>query len=243
MTSPQVTSAPWHLAVLIPARDEERLIGRCLHSVLEARQAILPYATCDIVVVSDSSADTTHAIAQHMLPEVSGVTVLTSARCVGAARALAAQVALERYTGLPETCWLANTDADCVVPADWLLRHLALARQGWSAVAGIIDVDSFEDHDANVPERFRTTYLTHRDGSHPHVHGANLGVRADAYLRAGGWAALYTAEDHDLWARLQQGHHACLADASLSVLTSGRRVGRAPLGFAQALALHNGTTS
>ena len=49
---------------------------------------------------------------------------------------------------------------------------------------------------------FRETYEIRPDGSHPHVHGANLGVRADAYLRAGGWADLRTAEDHDLWRRL-----------------------------------------
>ena len=121
----------------------------------------------------------------------------------------------------------------------WMRQQWMLAEQGWQAVAGIVDVDSFEDHDGGVPERFRTTYLTHADGTPPHVHGANLGVRADAYLAAGGWSTLETAEDHDLWARLREGDYACLSDASLCVLTSGRRVGRAPLGFARALAMHN----
>jgi hypothetical protein len=65
-------------------------------------------------------------------------------------------------------------------------------------------------------------------------------VRADAYLQAGGWQDLSTAEDHDLWLRLQSGRHQRVSDAGLCVLTSGRRVGRAPLGFAGALAAHNG---
>ena len=72
------------------------------------------------------------------------------------------------------------------------------------------------------------------------MHGANFGVRADAYLRAGGWGALETAEDHDLWGRLRDIGAIRLSSAALTVATSGRRVGRAPLGFAQALAAHNG---
>ena len=158
---------------------------------------------------------------------------------VGAARALAARLALSRYRGPAHRCWLANTDADCVVPEDWLLSQLAAARRGVAALAGIVDVDSYEDHQAIVQTRFRLTYLIHADGTHPHVHGANLGVRADSYLLAGGWAAQDTAEDHDLWQRLQCTAQPCIADARLKVITSGRRVGRAPHGFAGALAAAN----
>jgi hypothetical protein len=101
-----------------------------------------------------------------------------------------------------------------------------------------VDVDHFTEHRTIVESRFRMTYQINADGTHPHVHGANLGVRADAYRIAGGWHALQTAEDHDLWRRLcAAGNH--LSDASLQVITSGRRVGRAPLGFAGALAAHN----
>ena len=40
-----------------------------------------------------------------------------------------------------------------------------------------------------------------RDGTHRHVHGANLGVRADLLDAVGGWRRLHTGEDHDLWQR------------------------------------------
>ncbi len=90
-----------------------------------------------------------------------------------------------------------------------------------------------------VEARFRLSYTIHPDGSHPHVHGANLGVRADAYLRAGEWNALETAEDHDLWGRLPNR----LSTARIEVVTSGRRQGRAPSGFAGALAAHNQTAA
>lgn len=231
-------TTPWHMAVLIPARDEESLLPRCLQSVAAARAMLPTGVTCDVIVVSDGSTDATAELARAMLQPSRGTVLEADAGNVGVARALAAETALQRHRGDLSRCWLANTDADCEVPRTWLLDHLRLAQHGYTAVAGIVDVDCFAEHHAHVETRFRLTYQINEDGSHPHVHGANLGVRADAYLLAGGWNALATAEDHDLWGRLRTaGTH--LSDARLRVVTSGRRVGRAPLGFAGALAAHN----
>jgi glycosyltransferase involved in cell wall biosynthesis len=237
-----MTNVPWHIGVLVPARNEESLLPRCIASLLAARLMLPEEATCDIVVVVDSSTDRTREIAETMLLD-NGIVVPIDARAVGQARAVAANVLLERYTGSLKYCWLANTDADCEVPIGWLVDHLAIARLGVDAVAGIVDVDSFAEHNPFVRERFRLSYHIHTDGTHPHVHGANMGVRADAYLRAGGWLALETAEDHDLWHRLHQTGHHPLSAAKLQVTTSGRKIGRAPHGFAEALAAHSGVLS
>jgi glycosyltransferase involved in cell wall biosynthesis len=227
----------WHIAVLIPARDEERLLPRCLRSVLAAQRVLPPGVTSEIVVVSDGSTDSTACIARDLLSSASGAVLEVTVRRVGTARACAAAQALHRFKGPKERCWLANTDADCEVPATWLSDQLSFARKGWNAVAGIIDVDSFAEHAPHVPMRFRQTYTLRADGSHPHIHGANLGIRADAYLAAGGWADLETAEDHDLWGRLDPAQR--LSSTELRVMTSGRVQGRAPMGFADALARHN----
>jgi glycosyltransferase involved in cell wall biosynthesis len=232
---------PWHIAIVIPARDEQELLPRCLRSVQKARLMLPSHVTSDLIVVTDQSTDDTFSIAQEIVQET-GKVIEIEVGCVGAARALGVQYALERYVGSRKHCWLANTDADCEVPASWLLSQVEYAKSGVAAVAGIIDVDSFVEHESFVSERFRLSYLINDDGTHPHVHGANFGVRADAYLQAGGWQDLSTAEDHDLWQRLQTGLHQRISDASLCVLTSGRRIGRAPLGFADALAVHNGVT-
>lgn len=228
----------WHIAVLIPARDEEELLPRCLKSIQRARLHLPAYVSSDVVVVSDRSADQTRSCAERILKD-SGVVLGTMAGCAGTARALAARAALRRYSGVLERCWLANTDADCELPESWLRDQIAVAARGYSAVAGTVNVDSFVGHEAAVEQRFRLTYTINPDGTHPHVHGANLGVRADAYIRAGGWSDLATGEDHDLWGRLKLGGHRHLSDASLKVITSGRRLGRAPSGFAQALGAHN----
>lgn len=229
----------WHICVLIPAHNEEELLPRCLASVLRAREKLSGSATCDIVVAVDASTDLTASIAQKLLA-LGGVVVITNFASVGCARAAAATVALERYVGPLESCWFAHTDADCVVPEDWLLKQLSLADEGVEAIAGIVSVDSFGEHASFVEERFRLSYRIDPDGQHKHVHGANLGIRADMYHDVGGWAELATAEDHDIWNRLYRMGCMQVSTASLHVTTSGRRVGRAPDGFAAALARHNG---
>jgi glycosyltransferase involved in cell wall biosynthesis len=227
--------------VLVPSHNEEALLPRCLESVQRARRLLPADVTSDVVVAIDDSHDESYRIAKRILGDT-GCVVKIKARCVGRARECAASIALERYPGSIAQCWLANTDADCIVPASWLRRHLDYAQSGWTAVAGVVDVDSFAEHADYVEQRFHETYITYADGSHPHVHGANIGFRADAYLRAGGWADLRTAEDHHLWNRLRDRDSAMLSDRELTVITSGRRLGRAPEGFAAALAAHNASS-
>ena len=229
---------PWHVCVLIPARDEEDLVSRCLHSVLEAKKALGKPATADVVLVVDNSTDRTSELAKDLIGR-HGTVLQANAGCVGTARCLAARLALARYGGPLDRCWLANTDADSVVPVDWFTRQLEFAEQGVHVVAGTVNVDNFDEHGTDVPRRFRQSYEIASDGSHGHVHGANLGFRADMYVRAGGWGHLSTAEDHDLWGRLKAVNAVTRSTNSLEVITSGRRQGRAPHGFADALAAHN----
>ena len=72
-------------------------------------------------------------------------------------------------------------------------------------------------------------------GPHPHVHGANLGIRASAYLAAGGFRPLRTAEDHALLAAATEAGCPVVQASDITVQTSGRRQARAPLGFSHLL--------
>jgi hypothetical protein len=100
-------SASWHMCVLIPARDEEGLLPQCLTSVLEARKYLSLTTSCDIVVAVDCSTDKTFDIASKMLKD-EGAVVALNAGAVGEARTLAAEVALRRYDGPLDRCWLAK---------------------------------------------------------------------------------------------------------------------------------------
>jgi glycosyltransferase involved in cell wall biosynthesis len=233
-----ISKKQWHVCVLVPARNEEDLLPRCLASIRRACACAEGLATTDIVIAVDSCTDHTGRIARRMIAG-HGTVARTQAGNVGVARAVAASLALQRWKGSLNRCWIANTDADSEVPSTWLEQQLALAEDHVEAVAGTVTVDTFTEHDPIVRELFRKTYVIAGDGSHPHVHGANLGFRADAYLRAGGWRNLATAEDHDLWKRLGETAAPRLSVSHIRVATSGRRNGRAPHGFAETLAAHN----
>jgi glycosyltransferase involved in cell wall biosynthesis len=107
--------ALWEIAVLIPARNEEALLGRRLQSVLQAIDALTVTIKATIVVVSDCSTDRTAEIAYSLIGE-RGSVLHTISGTVGTARALAASYAIAKTTAPLSKVWLANTDADCVVP-------------------------------------------------------------------------------------------------------------------------------
>jgi hypothetical protein len=161
-----------------------------------------------------------------------------AARAAGMARLLRAEATDPAATGLATTglaaTWLATTDADTVVPPGWLRRQLGYAGQGWDVVLGTVTVTDWAGHPPHTPAVFEARYAFGA-GPHPHVHGANLGIRASAYLAAGGFRPLRTAEDHALLAAASEAGCQVLQAADITVETSARRQARAPRGFSHAL--------
>jgi hypothetical protein len=130
--------------------------------------------------------------------------------------------------------WLAHTDADTEVPPSWVADQLSLARTA-DGVAGIVRVDDWSSHLSATRVRFERSYRTPRLRSHTHVHGANIGVRASAYLDAGGFPHQAWSEDHALWAALRRRGHVIVATRRVWVTTSARRGARAAGGFGDRL--------
>jgi hypothetical protein len=134
----------------------------------------------------------------------------------------------------PAGLWLATTDADSVVPPNWLTEQLRYASQGWEVIVGTVAVADWTGHAPATAIEFDRQYGVWR-GWHPHVHGANLGFTASAYLTAGGFPPLRTAEDHALVAAMHAQGRRVLRPPDLRVVTSARRHYRAPDGFGQLL--------
>jgi glycosyltransferase involved in cell wall biosynthesis len=223
-----------HLVVVVPVHDERDLLGRCLRS-LEKSRAHPFLQGCDVrvVVVLDHCTDGSDRVARHLLrPDDHLVEV--DARNVGVARATGVSRALERLDVDPDTTWLAHTDADSEVPRQWLAKQL-LASQCTDAAAGVVRVRDWSAHSSATRRRFTRAYGVLPFGSHPHVHGANLGVRASTYLDVGGFPAVAYSEDHALWGALRAAGHRTWATRWIWVSTSGRPVGRAQGGFADTL--------
>jgi len=227
--------AAWHVGVVIPARNEEDTICECLRSVIQALRVCQTLQDYWVVLVADACRDRTAAVGREILG-THGEAIRSTAAAAGAARRLGAKSILQRFAHVPSSqIWLANTDADTLVPSDWISGQLAYAAKGATAVAGIVSVDSIVHEGFNRARELMADYVALPDGTHAHVHGANLGIRADAYLDAGGWPELALAEDHCLWLRIKARGWPVIAASAVSVCTSGRLVGRASGGFADTL--------
>lgn len=218
------------VGVVIPVANEQATIGACLHSLEVARarlhSAVSPDLEVRIVVVLDRCIDGTAAIVRrHRRVE----SVACSAGRVGAARAVGTDRLLGDVRGSLRQVWLANTDADSTVPPDWLTAQVAEACRGAHLVLGTVLPEAGL---AAVTESAWFDGHRLREG-HPHVHGANLGIRADVYTALGGWSGLSTGEDVALAARAASaGQLQIVRTARIPVRTSSRLTGRAPRGFA-----------
>ncbi|MEV4615487.1 glycosyltransferase [Kitasatospora sp. NPDC049258] len=222
------------LAVVVPARDEQELLGGCLEAVHRAaRHPRVRDLPVRVVVVADACTDGTAAIARRHGAEP----LELAAGNVGAARAAgsdhALDAALASRPGLaPDGVWLAHTDADSLVPVGWLAQQLAHAAAGWHAVVGTVRVTDWSGHPDSTAAAFRRHY---RQGGwfagHPHIHGANLAVRADAYRAAGGFEPLTVGEDRALVAGLEATGHRVKRTTRCPVATSARRGSHVRGGF------------
>jgi cellulose synthase/poly-beta-1,6-N-acetylglucosamine synthase-like glycosyltransferase len=226
--------APWAVAIVIPARNEEELIAGTISRVLAAVRCA-QLSRCWVVVVADSCTDATAEIAGRLL-DGHGEVVTCRLAAVGPARRRGTNAALARFTDHPaEKIWLANTDADTEVPDYWLQQQLLWANAEFHGVAGTVKIKNVRVDDRDISEEMMSDYLVHADGTHPHIHGANLGVRADAYRDAGGWSGLALAEEHCLWRRLRSRGWRLASSSAFAVDTSARLEGRADGGFAATL--------
>jgi glycosyltransferase involved in cell wall biosynthesis len=210
------------LAVIIPAHNEADLIGACVRSIiLASRHPDLISEEVRIFVVMDSCTDGTGLIAAQLGAQVLSVEM----RNVGAARATGARIALAQGAR-----WLAFSDADTTVAEDWLAQQIHCRTD---AVCGVICVENWAGLSVAVQQDFNRTYRN-RDG-HGHIHGANLGVSAAAYVAVGGFRSLVSNEDVALVEALIAAKVSVAWSAATRVVTSARLDSRSPRGFGATL--------
>lgn len=213
------------VGVIVPARDEARLLPRCLMALGTAAARLRmarPQISLTVVVVLDSCTDDSASIVARFA-DVSALSI--AAGTVGAAR----QAGVRRLAETLAPDWFATTDADSAVPAGWLVHQVDTASTGVDLVLGTVVPDGAE----LSPARFVRWQSRHSDGDgHGHVYGANLGFSFRALEATGGFRQLAAHEDVDLTERVKAAGLPWVASAKSPVLTSARTVGRTPVGFA-----------
>ncbi|MGE1173228.1 glycosyltransferase family 2 protein [Pseudomonas sp. BW7P1] len=207
------------IGILIPAHNEEERLDDCLRAALRAAtHAMLAGEQVEILIVLDSCTDrSAEIVSQYPVLALS-----INARNVGLARAIGAQRLLERGAR-----WISCSDADSRVADDWLVAQLGL---GVDAVCGTVTVEHWHDL---IDEAAKIRYHHHYQAcdGHRHIHGANLGISAQAYKRAGGFQALACDEDVQLVRQLERSGASIAWSHRPQVVTSARLDSRARGGF------------
>ena len=217
------------VAIVVPARDEEALLPECLDALAAAvENSPLPAQT---IVVLDRCTDRSPEICRSFSVDI------VEADYANVGRARHAGVTAAIRSRLSADLWIANTDSDSWVPPDWIAEQVRLADDGADAVLGLVEIDS--DVHQLTRSRHEAAYLRRLrpDGSHGHVHGANLGIRASTYHEAGGFPPLTDHEDRHLVRRVRAlNDSVVVTTTTLRVRTSGRTTSRCGEGFAREVA-------
>jgi GT2 family glycosyltransferase len=237
--------------VAIPVRDEAERIGPCL---IALNKQIRPPDT--IVLMLNNCTDGTETIVRTMGPNLRvGLEVISrdlppDLANAGHARGLAMDVAAERAgpSGV-----LLTSDADTVVPPDWVTRNLDALHRGADIVCGRAVIDPVEA--AMIPAHLHADdalecqliallddlawMLDPEPHDPPQRHteasGASLAVSVEAFRRIGGIPAVESGEDRAFVRALWMTDARVRHDPAIKVTVSGRIEGRAPGGMADAI--------
>lgn len=214
------------LSIVIPAYNEEALLGRCLEAVLaEARRA---GGEVEIVVVDNASTDGTRAVAERY-----PVRVVNEPK---------KGIVEARHRGLIETTGdlVANIDADTVMPSGWItcVRAQFASDPNLVALSGPVEFEGLPRWQQTLVHASYLLaypfYLVINDvlnvGSI--LQGGNFVFRRSAWLAAGGYdrSIEFYGEDSDVARRLRPFGKVKWTFA-LPMVGSGRRFSEA--GFAR----------
>jgi glycosyltransferase involved in cell wall biosynthesis len=211
-----MSDSPLKISVVIPAYNEEAFIRQTLEAL--TAQADIDATAYEIIVVDNNCVDLTVEIAVSL-----GARIIKESKAgVGWARAAGFATA--------NAPLIATTDADSVVPSNWLTSIIeAFGDEKVVAVGGPGTYDIKHDimHavvNRSLPYLHELDRLIHADTHH--LVGFNMAVRRSAFEQVGGWhAELAIGEDLELSQRIATiGRIAFLPD--LRVQTSDRRFQR-----------------
>ena len=205
------------ISVVVPAFNEEKLLPACLDSLFAQEYE----GELEILVVDNASTDGTAGVARRY-----GARVVEEPRR-GYSNALMRGFAAARGE------IIACTDADTVVPPDWIQRLACEYDRGEDVVAVGGDIQ-FErpNWKSSILTQFLIPWINRIDRGNPagpHLWGANLSVRRDAFLEVGGWNPKFSLQaDSELSERLRKAGRVVVVE-SIRVRTSSRRWNRSLL--------------
>ncbi len=191
-------------SIIIPARDEEGRIGRCISSILSSELS----AESDITLVDDNSSDRTAAVAREL-----GAHVLEApgSHRIGALRNLGARSSRGDV--------IVFLDADMIVPRDWLVIARAHFSGGFQGAFGLLNVPPPEAGWVARTWCDRIRFPTGISKETSFLAGRNIFVNRTVFEAAGGFSEnLLAGEDKDFCLRImERGHRIMISSETILV--------------------------
>ena len=220
------------LGVVVPVHNEEAVITSALEAIERALRRLSSGIDCRVAVVLDTCEDSSFNRVAQWSTGSSALVLCSRGRNVGQARKIGCDALVSTFSEFDRNAiWLATTDADSIVPEEWLRVQIASFEEGVDVWAGRVGVADWTERTPGVIARWKKLYASERMP----IHGASLGFTASAYVELNGFRELRSGEDRDLCERAKdiglRVHH----DKRAVVMTSARQQAHAPHGFAHAL--------
>src|SRR5438270_10377922 len=180
------------ISIIIPALNEEKMIGRCLESLTRLAFARERF---EVLIVDNGSRDKTLAIAEPFKDRLNLKILQQAGVRISALRNLGARATTGDI--------VAFLDADCLAPADWLDRILALAPADG---AGVLGAHYLLPQDSSWVGRTWHRYQeASKSGEVSHVPAGDLIMRREDFLKLDGFdESIQTNEDYELCDRARK---------------------------------------
>ncbi len=104
-------------SVIIPARNEAANIENCIQSILNNNY---PASLFEIIIADDFSTDATPEIVQQLQTKFSNIQIISLKNIIAENINSYKKRAIELAIAQSKFEWIVTTDADCVVPENWL---------------------------------------------------------------------------------------------------------------------------
>lgn len=114
-------------SIIIPARNEEENIEKCLQCITQQNY---PSALFEVIVIDDHSTDNTALLVESFQKKYSNIQLLKLANVLdGNLLNAYKKKAIEKAIEISNADWIVTTDADCIVLQDWLKNYDAFIQQ------------------------------------------------------------------------------------------------------------------
>ena len=187
---PGTTTPATTFSVIIPARNEAENIENCIQSVLNNNY---PASLFEIIIADDFSTDATPEIVQQLQLKFPNIQLVSLKNIIAENINSYKKRAIELAVAQSKFDWIVTTDADCIVPDNWLqLLNAYIQKNEVVFVGAPVMFNRFDDFLSifqclDFLSLQGITAASVSAGVHSMCNGANLAYKKSAFYDVNGF--------------------------------------------------------